>query len=154
MSYLHMLCHHQILQDSSTGRDTISKVFYAKAFQSLYFKVFQQLLPTGSLIKHPVFQLESIIFIAEVLFKQLSFASLEDNLFRGKVTQQFVDIFIVPLSCKELACRNIQESDAYILFAEMDGTQEIVLLVVQHIIIDSHTRCHQLSDASLHQLLR
>ena len=36
----------------------------------------------------------------------------------------------------------------------MDGTEEVVLLVVQHIVVHGHARRHQLCDAALHQLLR
>ena len=36
----------------------------------------------------------------------------------------------------------------------MDGSQKVVLLIIQYVIRESHTRRHQFSDASFHELLR
>lgn len=36
----------------------------------------------------------------------------------------------------------------------MHGSQEVVLPVVQHIVVDGNSRRHQLRDAALHQFLR
>ena len=36
----------------------------------------------------------------------------------------------------------------------MYGSEEVVLLIVEHVLIDRHARCHQLRDATLDELLR
>ena len=58
-----------------------------------------------------------------------------------------------PLSCEELARRDIKERHTAAAFAEMNCCQEVILLVVQHVIGHRHAWRHKFCDASLHQFL-
>ena len=150
MSNLCMLRHRKVLQDSAGSYDTILQVFHAETFQVLRLKMLQQLLTGSSLRKYPVVKLEGKELAAEIPLKHQAFATLEKNLFRSEVVQQFVHIVKRAFRSKEFAGRYIEKGNATGSLSEMDGSQEVVLLIVQYIIIDGNTRSHQFGNPPFH----
>ena len=132
MSNLCMLRHRKVLQDSAGSYDTILQVFHAK--------MLQQLLTGGGFRKYPVVKLEGKELAAEIPLKHQAFATLEKNLFRSEVVQQFVHIVKRAFRSKKFAGRYIEKGNSTGSLSEMDGSQEVVLLIVQYIIIDGNTR--------------
>ena len=66
MSYLGMLRHNEILQDSSRSNNTILEMLYTKTFQILRFKMLQKFLTGSGLCKYPVVQFESKELTSEI----------------------------------------------------------------------------------------
>ena len=128
-------------------------MLHAEAFQILHLKVLQQPLARRGLGEHPVVQLEGEELVAELCLEVLPLAALKQHLLGCKAVEQLVHIVGRPLGGEELTRRDVQESHAAKALAQVDGGQEVVLLVVQYVVVDGHARCHQLRDAPLHQLL-
>ena len=154
MPYLRMLRHDEVLQDGSRSDDTVLEMLHTEAFQVLHLEMLQQLFASRCLGKHPVVQLEGEELAAEVSFEHQPLATLEKHLFGGKVVQQLVHIVERSFRRQKFARRYVQESHTAGTLTEMHGSQEVVLPVVQHIVVDGNSRRHQLRDAALHQFLR
>ena len=149
-----MLRHCQILQNSTGSNDAILQMLHSETFQILRFKVFQQLLTGSRFCKYPVVQLEREELITEITFKHQAFATFKKNLFRGKVIQQLVYIIKRSFCSKEFTGRNIEKGNSTGSLSEMNGSQKVILFIVQYIIIDRNTGSNQFGNATLHQLLR
>ena len=153
MPNLRMLRHRQILQDSTGSNDTILQMLHAETFQVLRFKMFQQFLTGGGFRKYPVVKLEREELTAEITLKHQAFATLKKNLLWSEVVQQLVYIIKRPFGSKKFAGRDIEKGNATGSLSEMNGSQEVVPLVVQHIVIDRDTGSHQFGNTAFHQLL-
>ena len=70
-----------------------------------------------------------------------------------KISQKFVDISAVSLSGEKLARRNIKESDADLVFVEMQTRHPVVLLLGEGSVGITHTRSDQFRHTAFHQLL-
>ena len=149
-----MLRHCQILQNSTGSNDTVLQMLHSETFQILRFKVFQQFLTGSRFCKYPVVQLEREELVTEITFKHQAFATLKKNLFRGKVIQQLVYIIKRSFCSKEFTGRNIEKGNSTGSLSEMNGSQKVILFIVQYIIIDRNTGSNQFGNATLHQLLR
>ena len=108
----------------------------------------------GLLSKHPVVEFEGDQTGSEIAFKVLAALTIVEHLLRLEVADEFLHIVVGSLARQELARRDIEESHTTGSLAKLDGTEEVVLLVIEHGILHSHTWRHQFRDASLHQLLR
>ena len=125
-----------------------------KALQVLHIEVAQQFLLRGLFRKHPVIELESKVFCTEVTFKLLLLRSVMQNLLWREVTQEFLYIILCALARQKLTCRDIQEGHTKGAFTKMHSSQEVVFLIVQHIIRKSHTRCYQFCNTPFYKLFR
>ena len=81
-------------------------------------------------------------------------APFQQNLLGCEVGEQFFYIVVRALPHEELARRDIQEGYATGPFTEVDSREEVVLLIVKHIVAHCHTGCDQFRDAPFHQFLR
>ena len=152
MSYLSVLCLLEILQNGTCSDNTRLQMIYTKAFQVLYVKVLQQFLLTCLIGKHPIIQLERKVFSTKVALKILFAITVVKHLFGRKVAQQFLYIIGSSLTCQKLTCRDIKKSHTKTRLTKMDSRQEVVLLVIQHVIAHGHTWCNQLGNATLNKL--
>ena len=139
MAYLRMLRLFEILQDSPCGNHTIHQMIHTKAFQVLHIKVAQQFLLRSLFRKHPVVELESKVFCTKVTFE---------------FPQELLHIILCALTCQKLTSRDIKESHTKRTFTKMHSCEEVVFLIVQHIITQGDTRCHQFGNASFDELFR
>ena len=144
----------QIVQHCTSSHNTILQVLHPVALQVLCAEMRQEFLPCRLIRVDPVIQLIGEELAAKVALKHGTLAPFKQHLLRRKVRQELLHIVRRALSTKELACRNVQQSHSTSRLAKMHRCQEIVLLHTQHVIRQSHTWCHQLRDASLHQFLR
>ena len=81
---------------------------------------------------------------------------LQQYLLGREARQQLVDVVGRSFGGHKLAGGDVEEGNAAMCqgaLAKVDGTDEVVLLVVQHIVVDGDARRHQLRNAALHQLL-
>ena len=113
----------------------------------------QQLFACRRLSKHPVVQLEGEELAAEVALEHRPLASFEEHLLGAEVVEQLVDVVEGAFCRQKLARRYVQKSHAAGSLSEVYGSQEVVLAVVQHVVVDADTGRHQLRDAALHQFL-
>ena len=134
MAYLGVLGLFEILQNCPCCNHTIHQMIDTKAFQVLHIEVAQQLLLRSLFCKHPVIELESKVFCTEVSFKLLLLRSVVQNLLWREVTQEFLHIILCALACQKLTSRDIEESNTQRTLAKMHSCEEIVFLIVQHII--------------------
>ena len=153
MSYLRMLRHNEVLQDSPRSDDTVFEMLHAESLQVFHFKVFQQFLAGGGFRKHPVVQLESEELAAEVSFEHQPLATLEKHLFGGKVVQQLVHIVERSFRRQKFARRYVQESHTAGTLTEMNGGEEVVFTVIQYIVVNGYARRYQFGDTAFHQFL-
>ena len=153
VAYLRVLRHDEVLQDGSRSDDAVLQVLHAEAFQILHLEMLQQLFACRRLSKHPVVQLEGEELAAEVALEHRPLASFEEHLLGAEVVEQLVDVVEGAFCRQELTRRYVQKSHAAGSLAEVYGSQEVVLAVVQHVVVDADTGRHQLRNAALHQLL-
>ena len=111
-------------------------------------KVFGKFLRSCLLCKHPVIEVEDGIVGVEI---QLT--SFDKNLLWGKVCQHLVDILPVSLVTEEFSCGDIEQGNAQSHLSMMYGTQEVILLVVQDIILQGNTWCDQFCNATFYKFL-
>ena len=78
-----------------------------KAFQILDVKVAQELLLRGLLCKHPVIELESKVFCAEIALELLFLGAIVQHFFWREIAQELFYIILCTLTSKELTSRNI-----------------------------------------------
>ena len=141
------------MQDSSCGNDAAVQMVNAEAFQRLHLEVFVELLLCGLFGKHPIIQFEGTESCTEIAFKVMAAFTVVEHLLGLERTNQLFHIVVGTLAHKEFAGRDIQEANSASRLSEMHGCEEVVLLVVQHIVLHRHARSHQFGDASLHKFL-
>ena len=143
----------QILHDGTRGDDAFLEMLYAEAFQRLGTEMLQQLLPGVLLREHPVVELEDRELRAEILFKLLALRLVVEHLFRREVANELLHIVVGALSGEKLTRGDVEETDTAGCLAEVDRCQEVVLLIVQHIITHGDSWRDELRDASLYHLV-
>ena len=153
MGNLRVLCLLQILQDGSRGHHPIVQVVYSEAFQVFHVEVFQQFRACRLLGEHPVVEFEHAVTGAEHLLEVAASLPVVEHFFGLEVSQQLLHIVESTLPCHKLACRDVEESHSHRCLTKMYGREEVVFLVVQHIVAHGHTRCHQLGNTPFHQFL-
>ena len=153
MTNLVVLRHLQILKNCTRSHDTVLEVFHPKTFQVLCLEMFQKLFAGRGFIEHPILQLECKELASEIPLKHAASTPFEQHFFRSEIVQQLIDVIKISFRGQKFTCRNIQKSYPTSRLSEMNGGQEIVFLVRKHIVVDGHTRCYQLRNATLHQFL-
>ena len=125
----------------------------AKTLQRLDVEVLVELLVSRLLGKYPVVHFVCDKTDAEVAFKVLAALSVVENLLGLEVADKIFHVVIGTFARQKLACRDVEEGHAAGSLAEMYGTKEIVLLIVQHRITHRHAWCHQFRNAALDKFL-
>ena len=144
----------QIIQDGPRSYDSQFQVLDTETFQVLRFEMFQQAVVGCFQSKHPVVQFENKEPGTESFFKTFAATSLDQDLFRGKIVQQFIHIVDSPLSRQELAGRDIEKCDSTDILTEMDGGKEVVFFMIEDIVIDRDAGSNQFGNAAFHQFFR
>src|SRR5574344_225202 len=153
MRYLGMLSKFEVLQDGATGYDTRFEVIYAETFQISHAEMLQQFLMRRLFGEHPVVEFENTKLITEILLEILFMRFIIEHLLGREIAKQFLHIIISALSGEEFAGRDIEERHAAGTFTKMYGSQEVVLLIVEHIIAHRHTRRNQFGDTPFDERL-
>ena len=154
VAYLRVQRVFQVLQNGTSGNDTTLQVVNAKALQRLYIEVLEELLVGRLLGEHPVVHLVGTQTDAEIALEVVALFTIVEHLLRLERAHELLHIVVGALAHQEFACRDIEEADATGCLSEVDGTEEVVLFVVQHVVAQRHTRRHQFGDASLDEFLR
>ena len=154
MGYLRVEGVFQVLQDGACGNDTALQVVHAKAFQRLHIEMLEELLMGGLFGKHPVVHLVGTQPCAKVALEVMAVLTVVEHLLGLEIAHELLHVVVGALAGEEFACRDVEERDATCRLAEMDGTEEVVLLVVEHIVLHGDTWRHQFGDATLDELLR
>ena len=77
-----MLCHFEVLHNSSRSNDAVFEMFDTKTFERFGTEMFQQLLACILLCKHPVVEFEHTYLCSEVAIKVLLAGLIEKNFLR------------------------------------------------------------------------
>jgi hypothetical protein len=126
-----MLGNLEILHDGTTGYHAILKMLYTETFQRFCLEMSQEFLPCSLLGENPIIQFKGTVFAAEIFLEIILAGTVIEYLLRHEVAHQFFYIVVGSLAGKKLSGRDIQEAYTAGGFTEMDGSQEVVLLVVQ-----------------------
>ena len=153
MSYLRMQCLFQVLQDGPRSDDPTLQVVDAKSLERTDVEVLVELLMGRLLGKHPVVEFEGAEPCTEIALEVVLAPTVVEHLLGLEVANELLHVVVGTLATQELARRDVEEADATGSLAEMNGTEEVVLLIVQHGVLHGHTRCHQFGDATLDELL-
>ena len=138
---------------AARGHDTAAQMVHAEALERLHAEVLEQLLLRRRLGEHPVVKLEGEVFVAEITVEHLTLAPLEEYLLGREIDEQLLHIVVRAFSREELARGYVEEGHSAGRLAEVDGGQEVVFLVVEHVVGHGHAGRHQLGDAALYKLL-
>ena len=153
VAQLGVLCDVEVVQDGTACDDGIVHAGDAEALEVARLEVLQQAV-VGSLEgEHPVLEFKRQVTRRERSGKALAVAALDKYLLGREIDQQFIDVLLVALSGEELARADVEKRHSQHLLAEVDGSQEVVLLAVEHRTTDDHAGCHQFGDAALDELL-
>ena len=153
MPYLRVLRHFEILQDGTRRADAAVQVLHPEALQALHAEVAEQFL-VGSLFGiYPVIEFKGKVFRAEVAFEVLFPSTLEEHFLGLEVANELLHVVVSTFATEKLAGRNVEEGHAAGRTPEVHRGQEVVLLVVQHVVAHGHARRHQFGNAALHEFL-
>ena len=141
------------MHDGTAGDDTILQVLHTETFQRLRLEMRQEFLSGGLLGEDPVIQLKGTILGTKVLLKLRLHGTIIKHLFRLEVAHQLLHIVGRTLTGEEFSRRDVEEAYATSSLAEMDGSEEVVLLIVQDVVAHRHAWSHQFGDATLHHLV-
>ena len=103
--------------------------------------------------EHPVVQFKDTILRSEIFLEVIFPTTVIKHLFWLKIANQLLHIVVCAFASEEFTRRNVEECHATSRLPEMHGGEEVVFLVVEHIVAHCHTRCHQFGDAPFHQCL-
>ena len=107
MTDMGMLRDLQVLQNSTTGDDTIMQVLYAEAFQTLHLEMTEQFLACGLLGEYPVFQEEVEETVTEITLKVVLPTPLYQHLLRLEVVEELLYVVVGALTGQKLSGRDI-----------------------------------------------
>ena len=144
----------EIFQYGAGGNHSVCQMVHSEAFQIARTEVFQQLLTCATVGEDPVFHLERGVFSAEIPREVPAATFIIEHLLRRKVAQQLLNVVIRAFAREELARGYVEKRHAARPFSEVNGSEEVVLLIVQHVVAHRHSRRHQLRNAALHELFR
>ena len=153
MSYLCMLRNLKVLQNGTTSYHTIMQMIHTESLQVLYREMMQEFLACRLLCEHPIIEFKGEYLIPEKLFEFLLLCTVKENFLGLEIAQQFFHVIIGALTGEKLTRRDIQKGNSTGSFSEVDSREEVILLVIQHIITHGHTRCYELCDTAFHQFL-
>ena len=153
VGYLRVLCLLKVLQDGPGGNHAVLQVIHAEALHILHAEVLQQLRLGRLLGEHPVVELKGEVLVAELLLKVFLAVAVVQYLLGREVAEQLLHVVAGALAGEKLSCGDVEEGHAAGRLSEVYGSQEVVLLIVQHVVGEGHARRHQLGDAPLDELL-
>ena len=153
MADVRVLGEFQILHDGSRGYDAVFQVVYTESLERLRAEMLQEFLPRTLVGEHPVVKLKGAETRTEITLEVLFAGPVVEHLLGLEVAQQFLHIVVGALPGEKLARGDVQKAHAAGPLAEVYSRQEVVLLVVEHIVAHGHARRHQFGDAPLHHLV-
>ena len=103
--------------------------------------------------EHPVVHLVRTQAHTEIVLEVALALPFVEHLLGLEIADELLHIVVGALATEELAGGNVEERHAAGGLAEVDGTEEVVLLVVEHVVLHGHAGRDELGDATLHQLL-
>jgi hypothetical protein len=92
VAYLRMLGDVEIMKNGSRGNDAEWQMVYAESFQIFRLKMFEESVTSGIRCKNPIVELEKEKRRTETFFEFFPTAAFDQNFFRRKIGQEFVDV--------------------------------------------------------------
>ena len=149
-----VLCHHQIFDDGSRSDDAIVQFVHTESLEAIDLEVPCEAFHGCRLGEYPVVKLEGDVPVAEGCLELFLFAALVEYFLRHETVDEFLRFVYSSLGQQEFAGRYVEEGDAAkVGLGEMYGGEEIVFLIVEHIVINRDTGCDKLCDAAFDQFL-
>ena len=141
----------EIVQDDAGGYHRVVHAVEAEAFQRRRTELGAQPFAGGVERKEPVVKFKQQVFVAQCLLCPGFQSAFHQHLLRRHVGHDFVNIVGRTFRRQELARRYVEEGYTYTAFAEVQGGQEVVLAVRQHVVVLHHAGCNQFGDAALYK---
>ena len=143
----------QVVENGPGGRNARREVVNTEALERRRAELLAEFLAVDLLGENPFVEAVGVEPRPEARREAILKTSLVDNLFRLKIRDQFVDVTVRTLGHVELARRNVEEGHARLLAAEIDRSDEVVLLVGQNVVAHHDARRHQFNHAAFDQSL-
>ena len=128
-------------------------MIHAETFQRLHFEMRREFLQGGLLSKHPVVQDVGEILVAKRALEQLTLATFVEYFFRLEVGQEFFYVVVGSLSGEKLTRGDVEEGHAARSLSKVHSGQEVIFLVVQHVVAHRHAWRDEFRDAALDEFL-
>ena len=149
VSHVGVLRLFEILHDGTGGHDTALDMLHTKAFEVFGAEVLEQFLSCGGFAEDPVVHFENDMLGAEVAFEVLFVCPIVEHFFGSKTAEEFFYVVERALPREELTGRDVEESHAASGFAEVDGGEEVVFFIVEHVIAHGYARGDEFGNAPL-----
>ena len=143
----------EVVEDGAGGHNGTFHRVDAEPLERSGLKVLEQPVAGRLEVEHPVVHLLRQIAHCGRVLEVLAVGALDEHLLGLEVAQQLVDIVDGPLCCHKLTGADVQECHTQLGLAEVHRGQEVVLLAVEDVAAQHHTRRDQLGDAAFDQLL-
>ena len=143
----------QIYEQGSCRCDSKREIIYCKTLQRVHLELFLKLGYRIVINESPLFQSRNVEMVSILLPHAFIVPSRHKQLLRCERAQQ--GAYIVQRALSHLKCsrRDIQKRRAALILAECQSGDIIVLLLLEKLLVEGHTRGHQLSNSSLHYIL-
>ena len=146
-----MLGHDKVLQDNTSCHNAVVQVIDTETLQVLDLEVLVQFLLGRALRKAPVVKGKGSELGTKRPLEHTLLAAFVQHFLGSEITQELIHIIRCTLSYEKLTRTDIKEGKSAGSLAKMDGSQEVVLLMVQHRIIHGNTGGYQLRDTTLYK---
>ena len=129
-----------VMEGGAGGNDAERQVFHAETLERFGVEVLGQQLAGVVGFENPVVELGEQHLLSEILLEGLRFALLDDQLHGFEVLEELVEVFVVAFGDVKLAGGDVEEGDAALFVRKMDGGEEVVLALFEHLVVDGDTR--------------
>ncbi len=127
MAYFRMLCQIEIMQDTARGDHRLVHAVHAEALERGCTEMLHEPLLCGIGRVNPVVHLVDRTAVREILFAELPGAVHSEQLARGNVGQELVDILLLSLSAQEFAGGHVEKGGSNRGAVNVDRGEEIVV---------------------------
>ena len=153
MRYVCVLSDVEVIEQTSGRYHSLVHAIDTESFQRSGAEMFYQTLLGGIKGVDPVVEFEDTALVRDIILAELAGAVHTQQLFRRDVGDQLVDILLVALSAQKFAGGEIQKRHSHRRAVYVDSGKEVILARMQGVVVEIHTRSHQLGDSTLHEFL-
>ena len=148
-----MLGLFQIYEQSSCRCDSKRETVYGESLQGVHLQLFLELGYRIVIYESPLFQSRNVEMVSILLACAFLVSSRHEELLRSERAQQSADI--VQRALRNLKCsrRDIQKRSTALVLVECQPGDVVVLLLLEKLLVESHTGSHQFSNSALYYIL-
>ena len=148
-----MLGLFQIYEQGSGRCDSKRETVYGESLQGVHLELFLELGYRIVIYESPLFQSRNVEMVSILLACAFLVSSRHEELLRSERAQQGADIVQGALCYLECSSRDIQKRRTALVLVECQSGDVVVLLLLEKLLVEGHTRSHQLSNSALDYIL-